>query len=271
METVRYRFISLTCSLLLLICSSVSQASEGRQLWQSRDQFVSLVQQDRSSIGTAPPNNHPVEIPPERLSAMLASIEFISAEGAKPEKLFLSESLVELIPQIVQGFQKAAPGEDVIFAIIGLHKTSLGFARRPKVTTGRTFYKDGRLNIIFGFARKDFNEREDRRLSPLTPGNRQEPLDGEWKLLSQPEENRYNLVRKDWVTFSDKWRAAIPPQPVAVKSVPTTDSIPVQPVKQSSDTRTPAERLVTLNELKEKGLITAEEYRAKRLEILNGL
>ena len=271
METVRYRFISLTCSLLLLICSSVSQASEGRQLWQSRDQFVSLVQQDRSSIGTAPPNNHPVEIPPERLSSMLASIEFISAEGAKPEKLFLSESLEELIPQIIQGFQKAAPGEDVTFAIIGLHKTSLGFARRPKVTTGRAFYKDGRVNIIFGFARKDFNEREDRRLSPLTPGNRQEPLDGEWKILAQPEENSYNLVRKDWVTFSDEWRAAVSPQPAAVQSVPKTDSIPVQPPKQPSDTRTPAERLVTLNELKEKGLITAEEYRAKRLEILNGL
>jgi len=35
--------------------------------------------------------------------------------------------------------------------------------------------------------------------------------------------------------------------------------------------RTPAERLATLNELKGKGLITEEEYRAKRMQILSDL
>jgi hypothetical protein len=40
---------------------------------------------------------------------------------------------------------------------------------------------------------------------------------------------------------------------------------------RSTDTRKLAERLTTLNELKEKGLISEEEYRGKRLDILNGL
>ncbi len=272
MKTARHHFISLFCSLLsLLMLSSASPASEGRQLWHSRDQFVALEQQDARSTGTLQPNSHPVEIPPDRLTAILASIEFSSAESAKPEQLLLSESLELLVPQLVQGFRKAAPGEDVTFAIIGLYKTSLGFARTPKVTTGRAFYNDGRLNIIFGFAQKDFNEREDRRLSPLTPGKREEALDGGWKLLPQPRRNGYTLVRKDWVTFSDAWRAAVAPLPVATQNAPSAPSIPAQPVKQTIDTRKPAERLATLNELKEKGLITAEEYRAKRQEILNEL
>jgi hypothetical protein len=42
-------------------------------------------------------------------------------------------------------------------------------------------------------------------------------------------------------------------------------------VKRNLDTRSPADRLNTLNELKDKGLISVEEYREKRLEILNGL
>lgn len=287
MKTVRYCLISLTCSLLaLLVLSPASKASEGLQLWYSRDQFVSLVPQDTRSSGTVPPNNHPVKIPPDRLTAMLASIEYSSAESTKPEQLFLSESLEILVPQLVQGFRKAAPGEDVTFAIVGLHKTSFSFARIPKVTTGRAFYEDGRLNIIFGFARKDFNEREDRRLSPLIPGNRREALDDTWKLWPQPGKNGFNLVRKDWVTFSDEWRAAaavppvaVPPvaappvaePPVAVTNIPPVQPILTQPVKQPIDSRKPAERLATLNDLKEKGLITADEYRAKRQEILNEL
>jgi hypothetical protein len=43
------------------------------------------------------------------------------------------------------------------------------------------------------------------------------------------------------------------------------------PEKRISDVRSPAERLSTLKELKDKGLISDEEYRGKRLEILNGL
>ena len=35
--------------------------------------------------------------------------------------------------------------------------------------------------------------------------------------------------------------------------------------------RTPSERLATLNELKKQGVITDEEYRAKRLQILGDL
>lgn len=272
MKTVCYHRISLACSLLvLLICSSVTRASEGRQLWQSRDQFVSLVQQERLTPEAVLPNDHPVEISPARLTAMLAAIEFSSAENSKPEQLFLSESVEVLVPQLVQGFRNAAPGEDVAFAIIGLYKTSLGFARSPKVTTGRAFYKDGQLNIIFGFARKDFNEREDRRLAPLTPGNRLGALDGEWRLQPQSGQSGYSLVRKDWVIFSDAWLIPVATVPVVEKAAAPELVPSVPPLKRPGYERNPAERLSTLNELKDKGLISEDEYRVKRLEILNGL
>ncbi|MBK5275758.1 MAG: SHOCT domain-containing protein [Desulfuromonadales bacterium] len=258
--------------LVLLMLSATCHASDVRRLWQSRDQFVALQRQDSSLGGAAILNDHPYEISPDRLTAILASIEVRSADGDKPEQLITNQSLEVLVPHMVQGFRQAAPGEDVTFAIIGLYKALHGFTKSPKVTTGRAFYKGGRLNIIFGLVQKDVNEREDRRLSPFTPGSRQKAVEGEWTLLPQSGQSGSNLVRKDWMIFSDEWLAPVAQLPVTDKDVPpSVEAAPVQSGKQVIDTRKPVDRLTTLNELKEKGLITEEEYRGKRLEIMNKL
>jgi len=262
---------SVSAALVLFMLASTSNASDVRQLWQSRDQFVALERQDSPPGNIVVANDHPVEIAPDRLTAILASIEFNSVDSKKPEQLITSQSLEVLVPQLVQGFRQAAPGEDVTFAVIGLHKSLFGFAKSPKVTTGRAFYSGGRLNIIFGLARSDFNERADRRLYPFLPGSRQKANEVEWTILPQPGHNGFSLVRKDWVAFSDDWNAPIEQKPVAGQNIPPVPATPVQPVKQHNDTRKPADRLTTLNELKDKGLISDEEYRSKRMEILNGL
>ena len=257
--------------LVLLMLSSAALASDVRYLWQSRDQFVALERQDLPQGGTATLNDHPAEIVPDRLTSILASITVREAGSSKPEQLFTDQSLEMLVPHLAQGFQQAAPGEDVTFAIIGLHKSLFGFAKSPKVTTGRVFFKNGRLNVILGLVRNDVNEREDRRLSPYTPGSRQKASQGEWTLLPQPGQNGFSLTRKDWVTFSDTWQPSVAQTPVAEQKTPAMQTAPVQPEKPVADIRSPADRLTTLNELKNKGLISEEEYRVKRLEILNGL
>lgn len=266
------RICSVVSALLVVFMISFTcQASDGRQLWQSRDQFVALERQDSPPGRTEILNDHPVEISPDRLTAILASIEVHSADSDRPEQLIANQSLEVLVPQLVQGFRQAAPAEDVTFAIIGLHKSMLGFAKSPKVTTGRAFYKGGRLNIIFGLVQKDVNEREGRRLSPFTPGSRHKALEGEWALLPQPGQNGFTQLRKDWVTFSDEWRVPVAQTPAVEQNVPSTQTTPAQSGKRNNDTRRPEERLTTLNELKDKGLISEEEYRVKRQEILNGL
>lgn len=276
MKMFRCRDANRLCSvasavLVLLMLSSTSHASDVRHLWQSRDQFVALERQDSPQGGTAILNDHPVEIAPDRLTAILASIDVRTEDNNRPEQLITNQSLEVLVPEMVQGFRQAAPGEDVTFAIIGLHKALYGFAKSPKVTTGRAFYKAGRLNIIFGLVRKDVNEREDRRLSPFTPGSRQKAPEGEWTLLPQSGQNGFAQVRKDWVTFSDEWQAPVVKPPVVEQRLPSVQTAPAPPEKRIIDTRSPADRLSTLKELKDKGLISEEEYRGKRMDILNGL
>src|SRR5450631_1332500 len=177
--------------LYLMMCSSICHASDVRQLWQSRDQFVALERQDAGSSGSAQDNDHPVDMSLDRLTAILSSIDMRAAAGSKPEALFTRQSVQVLAPQLQHALRQASPGEDVIFAIIGLHDALFGLAKSPKVTTGRLFYKAGRLNIIFGLVQVDVRDRDDRRLFPFTPGSRTKTQDGQWALLPQSEQIGY--------------------------------------------------------------------------------
>jgi len=271
MKMFRYRDYGRLCSVslaivIILLLASASHASTRRYLWQSNDQFVALEQQDSFSTGPAQPNNHPLELSADRLAAILASIDIRAAAGEKPEPLFTRTSAQNIAPYILQGLQQASPTEDVTFAVIGLHDTLYGLAKAPKVTTGRVFYQAGQLNIIVGLAQQEVRDRDDRRLFPFTPGSRQKALQGEWQLLPQPARQGSKLERKDWVIFTNDWR-----EPVAEQNLSPVQTSPAQPGKRNSDARTPAERLTILKELREKGLISEEEYRGKRAEILEGL
>ncbi len=256
---------SLTIMISFLLAATALAANRNT-LWQSSDQFVALEPQDSLPAGPAKPNDHPVRLTSDRLTSILASLNMSTNDGDKPEPLFSAASVVTIVPHLLQGLTEASPTEDVTFAIIGLHDTLYGLAKSPKVTTGRVFYQAGRLNIIIGLAHQDVRDREDRRLFPFTPGGRQKALKGEWKILPQPGQKGYHLERNDWVVFNDDWRA-----PAAELNLPATPATSAQPVMRSKDTRTPAERLTTLKDLRDKGLISEEEYQGKRMQILDGL
>ncbi|HZV82696.1 MAG TPA: SHOCT domain-containing protein [Geobacteraceae bacterium] len=246
---------------------SPAAAAERNMLWQSREQFLALESQDKGETGPPAPNDHPAVITEEQLTTLLAQLTLRAADGSAPEPLFTRKSLETLAPKIVLGLRQAQPSEDLTFAVIGLHEALYGLAKVPRVTTGRLFVKNGRLNLIVGLAQRDVNEREDRRLAPFTPGSRKAAAAGDWLLQVPTKPTGYNMARRDWVTVATNW------QPL-----PSTESPPTVPsnqapkvLNQHEQSRSPAERLTTLQELKNKGLITDEEYRSKRLQILNEL
>jgi len=264
----------LLISVLLLIPADDSFASRNT-LWQSRDQFVAL--EDQGGGQQSVPNSHPALISNERIDAMLATLDVRVSDSNAVEPLFTRESLDVLVPQLQAALSQARPDEDVTFAVIGLYKAMFGLAKSGRVTTGRVFVKDGRFNIIFGMVRQDFNEREDRRLSPFTPGDRKSVLPGEWKLLPRGGQ-KIDFVRKDWVVFDSSWQAPVELAPapaipapaahvpaVAAKTPPPISNIP------NEGRHSAAERLIILNDLKSKGLISDDEYKAKRTSILNEL
>jgi hypothetical protein len=250
--------------------SSICHAAGVRQLWQSREQFVALENQDYASDSKTVPNNHPSEFSEARLTAILASLEVRTSDSNGVEPLFTKDSLDMLVPQLQLGLRQALPGEDVTFAVIGLHKALFGLAKTAKVTTGRLFVNSGQLNIIFGLVRQDVNERDDRRLVPFTPGKRTSVAVGDWKILPKSTQD-VTMIRKDWAAFAEGLNPPLEQPAVPAVKTETVVSGPAQAVKRVEDARGPAERLNTLIDLKNKGLISEDEYRSKRMEILNGL
>jgi hypothetical protein len=270
----------LALTLLVMVASSCLAMDSKRVLWESRDQFVALESIDAVKGGAKIPNQHPADISRERLLDILGSIQVRLEEQSDPIPLFTERSLEVLAPRLEEAFKEAKPDEDVTFAIIGLHLGRQAIAKVSKATAGRLFYQGGRLNLIVGKAQYEFNERQERRLYPFTPGNREYTAEGDWALFPQPGQSAMTVLRKDWVAFGNDWKPTVAAAPIENKATgampgAVSGAQPAQPTALdklfSGKAGKTAERLGVLKELRDKGVITEEEYRSKRLMILNEL
>ncbi len=253
-------------------CATAGAGPAARTLWESREQFVKIEKQDKPAQGIAPANAHPADVPVERLREMLASIEVRVADKDKTVPLFYDEELDILSDKLHAGLAAAGPDEDVAFAIIGHYPVLLGLKERM-VTTGRVFCRDGRLDIIFGDVHRPVKDNEDRRLYPFLQGSRAVARQGAWALTARAGGESFAMERPDWITFPIVGSAA-PAVAPAVREETGRPAVPsaVSPAKPAATARKSIEeRLRTLNDLHDKKLITDEEYRTKRQEILNEL
>ncbi len=250
---------------LLTLTFSVANAGGRTVIWETREGYVTVAPQEAAVNVPATPNNHPAEMTEELLVALLGSVQVRGTLQEKPVPLFTEGSLQLLAPHLRQALHRAGPGDDVTFVIIGLYRTTLG-GNTPKATSGRLFCQGGKLNLIFGVVKDEGRSRldaVDRDYRLIAVGSRQDTSPGEWSLV--PGDDRtFELPRRDWVVFDPKAEFAVRPVPVSVQA----SAAPATLVKKGAD-RPLGERLGTLNELKEKGLITGDEYRSKRHEIMN--
>lgn len=261
-------------------CSTVEKLvtsdKEAKQLFKSRDQYVRIVRQDTVKGAKTSPNEHPVSLDTDQIRNVLSSLEFMLPKQDKSMPVFNKPEIDNLARYLSQGLAEAQPDEDVIFAVVGDYKAVYGLAKTQKYTTGRVFYRDGKLNIIFGKIQADYKSYEmyapvDRRLNPLSPGSRSVRSEHEWILLGQSDQEFYNGPdgqRTDWLVLdlaSMEARAAMDEKPV--KSEGAGGQFQAMPRVE----KTVEERLKTLNDLRDKKLISDEEYQKKRADILKDL
>jgi hypothetical protein len=290
------------CSYIPFMHSDKAEQNEGkviRTLWKSGEQYVAIEKQDRQPGGTMKPNEHLNEISVDRLHGALASMDLRLPDRDKSIALFNEEELRLLSEYIAEGLALAGPDEDVTFVIIGHYVEALGFLKKRMVTGGRVFCQDGQINIIFGDVHRVLTETmgvpEDRRLNPFMVGTRNGSV-GEHKgtLLPKPGSEIFAKLREEWVLFPIKApeNQTTPldsgaPVPGAREAAPTPSQDSGVSAPVTREVATPAapyagkaapavkksveERLMILNELRNKKLISEEEYRAKRLDILNDL
>jgi len=270
-------------------------------LWSSHDEFVRL-----EARGGGSPNNQPIKLTRDRIRGALRNIFVRQTIKDDPTPLFSEVDLRILGRYLEEGFEKASPDQDLTFAIESWHKGFFGL-KTNKIITGRLFYLNKQLNLIFGSLMRDGPMHEgygelsarnpDPRLNPYVPGLRAIRVKMDAILSTAPNAGVFRAATKrpDWLVFSQK--ALVDRGPVSApgkKAYPSAaatgdyrklreevnrlrkelhqgrQNIPGQQ-KTKPDSATIEKRLAILEKLHKRGLITKEELASKREQILHGL
>lgn len=191
-------------------------AASSKTVWNWQGRYVRIVPQDARD---APPNDHPVKLTPRQIGVMLDELRvevprkkrFFSRDnkGQQDVVVFSDRELEVLSDALSRALAKAGPREDVVFFTSGNYDLALGGTLKERaVNTGRVFYRDHRLNIIFGEVHGAFPQPrgagalEAYPAKPLAQGSRKGAAPHEWRLLPDPAVQLYREgahTRTDWV------------------------------------------------------------------------
>ncbi len=260
----------LCLALVLSSCATGGGEKTGDSrpmvIWQSRDQFVRIVPREPAAADRGSDNDHPVTIPPNQLRRVLARPTVSGTGSGTPRPLFSAGELDLLAEHVASALQRCSSDEEIVFAVIGYHPTLMGLAKEERVTTGRFFHKGGELNLILGMVHQKVDRREDRRLAPFLPGTRALATRLEANISPGSSPSAVQLKRPDWLVFK---LADEPAETVSDKNSGSNDSPPSEAVKPAEGSM--EERLLKLKDLRDKDLISDDDYKATKQRILNEL
>ncbi len=299
-------------------------------IWQHRDQFVRIESQGRAT--TAPPaNDHPVSLSAERIRNMLGSLDVQFEGEEKPMPVFTFKELEILGEVLSNGLTQAGPGEDVTFAIAGIHRELVSFAKDRSISTYRAFVENGQFNLIIGTLHETYVENTERRMYPLIPGSRKYTPPNprrritNWQIMPEAGLELKTIdgrERHDWLVLNtnpELWKSAMAENkeaketakdafreasevreesaqleveqqrmrselqemkqtieqmkqtPAAGVSAPVAAPVAIPAPAAATGLEKIEQRLQILQQLKAKGLINDQEYRAKKQEILDSI
>jgi hypothetical protein len=253
--------------------SSGGESAKGdarRRTWTLHD-FTTIRLVPRES--GASPNQHPVQVEPETLSKQLAQVRIESRQGG--QALFAADELGELTEPLAQALSNAGPDDDVL--LLSTSRRGAGLLAQPLGVTARLFAQGGSLQLIVNDVRLEFmnNYLGSRKPPEFTFGSRNRPSQANLRSASA------TTVRPDWLALPLTASAApMAPAAAAVAAPPVV--APAAPVAPAVAPATPTprprdpgfaddieQRLLILKRLRERGLISEEEYQQKRKEILS--
>ncbi|HWP19626.1 MAG TPA: SHOCT domain-containing protein, partial [Burkholderiaceae bacterium] len=225
----------------------------------------------------AEPNRHPASYTPEQLRRWMETVTF--ARDGRQEPLFGSDELAELPGPLSQALASAGPGDDII--LLSTSRRDSGILASPLGITARIFVQGDALNLIVQEARLDFVNayRGSRLLPEFQFGSR--ARGGDVRLASAQGEAR----RGDWLAFrgtpaqvpAPALTTATPAAPAAAAPAPSgarpaaAGQTAVPATRDARFYEEQEQRLQALKRLRERDLITEEEYQTKRREILQSL
>lgn len=254
--------------------SNAPKGPTGQKLWVVRDfSEVRIVAREAGSQ----PNQHPAQLNPDLLRQQLVQLRFDAGGTSRP--LLASDEAAELVQPLIEALAGAGPGDDVL--LLSSARRGDAVMMRPVAVTARLFVQGGALQFIVNDARYEFYDtmRGTNRAPEFTYGSRTRP--GSASLRAEGA----SVVRADWLALplSAAAAAAAPAVAAPAAAAPTAAPAPAAapaaaaPAVPLLRPRDPGfadeveQRLTTLKRLRDRGLISEEEYQQKRKEILQQL
>ena len=236
------------CGVLLACSAAATYAGESRS-WQLHEfTRIELVAREAG----AEPNQHPANLSPDALREQLARVRFVARDGRQP--LFAADELAELVGTLSQALERAGPGDDVL--LLSSARREGGVLGSPKAVTARLFVQGGALQLIVHDTRFEFFDtyRGTRNPPRFIYGSRSSAS----AVVLEAADTTSR--RADWLSIAN---AAAVPAPVAKPVEPA--AAPSKAPEKSDDIE---RRLETLKRLRDKNLISEDEYQQKRKELL---
>ena len=275
-------------------------------VWELNEQYVRLVAVECK----AKPNDHPKVIDPIEVEQALSSLRLWVKGG-----VFRDEESVNVYPTkqagmiaryVTDALSKASPEEDVTFNVRGYADVLLSLGLEREWTTGRVFYKDGKLNLIIGEYKKQidkakknvegsFGVMDDFRDVHFQVGSRNHQGKMPGRIVSTSGVELFEEGRPDWVLI-DVAKAALAfresQTPLAIRKEEQKAKAEAAKLtlerrqmreemarmrKELKDLQAAGggasalsleERLGKLQQLLDKGLITADEFKQRKQAIL---
>jgi hypothetical protein len=281
---------------MLCLCLGFAQAAAANsnktvEIWKSLDEFVVLASQDTPAGDAALRNDQPIVIEPAKLTVALTKLRVHEGKGASESiPVFEGDAARRLAGLLSTALERAAADQDVLFAIDMSQKAAL-LGSKPVSVAGRVFYQNRRLQLIIGELHVSTIPAEyknypigypkpDRRLHPHQTGERSKETHYDPSAVFETGDDvslfaHNDKVRSDWLVLNVDALAAddLPAEAPTKVSMGTSQSAVAPGTAKPSGGTSPSieERLLRLKRLREQDLITDEEYKRKRNEILDQL
>lgn len=257
------RRLALLC-LPLVVLLAVSSATHARMLHQSTR--IALYS-DKAEPGNR--NSHPITLEADQLSAALSRVRASSGETGEIIDLFPEKNRKEsaaLLAKELRGIDW-----DQELHLVSFRKVGAFFSGQRNASAARVFMQNGQLNLIFGQIDLFYSEFRDpdRPIPPMGSRKRAASLKG--KIIST-EGVTFVDGRNDWVAL-DLVLSAPPPSglvpPAKGPGQEPGEKSPMAAIKPKE--KSIEEKLQILRNLRDKDLITEQEYVDKKREILDSL
>lgn len=273
--------------------------------------YIKLTEQDETASGEQPPpNDHPVDLDAGKISNALNLMQIYNENYIRTNEIkrVFSISQARLLgEQIAKGLRQAKPDQDIVFA---LAKSERGFLsiETTEFLAGRAFYVNGKLNVIIGDYAKPADRFKERMYQShgagdeiqyyFTHGKRSKSVGFDENVIAK-DGIRHHQGRNDWFmidvdlasrTYLAEQRERESEENKTVESEAMQREAArlarerremrlelarmrkeLEEAKQGGGSASVEERLKKLKELKDKDLISEEEYSRKRREILDDL